>query len=188
MQRFLEAIFRITCGLVVVGIIGIVVMGYGFRQKFGPKTSIAQYSEIVEVRKQGSRRYAILPDSVDPKAEKVAFYHIPGFLQGGDRIRLRLKLPDANIKQVLAGLEKSGRLEASNSRGVGSRQCYPEFGIEMVPRDKLPDAVFTLPEGFRIFLFESDLEDIKRHPNHNFLAFTAVSVAKGEVVYFVDSW
>lgn len=48
--------------------------------------------------------------------------------------------------------------------------------------------VGELPKGFRIFLFKSDLEDIKKDWNHNFLAFTAVSLNEREVVYYAEAW
>jgi hypothetical protein len=46
----------------------------------------------------------------------------------------------------------------------------------------------ALPEDFEIFLHETDLADIRKNWNHNFLAFTAVSRARNEVVYYAEAW
>ncbi len=72
--------------------------------------------------------------------------------------------------------------------GVIAPHCYPEYGLAKPTERNMFEGVAELPDGFRIFLFHSDLEDIKKNWNHNFLAFTAVSLSAREVVYFAENW
>ncbi len=116
-----------------------------------------------------------------------SFFHIPALIQGGDVISLRQRLPNASIKQVLRNLEASGRKEIADFDGIPNPRCFPK--LEVASPDKTQfNALTRPPAGFRIFLFQSDLEDIKKNWNHNFLAFTAVSLEKREVLYFVNNW
>jgi hypothetical protein len=175
------------------GILGIFVVGFGwmaydFKRSLEPKVSLDEYEEVVAKRAQTASAYSFFPPRIDPKAEKAAFYHIPGFLQGGDIVCLRQRLPQEEVAKLLSGLEKSGRTEVRDFGDIPAPHCYPEYELAKPTGNNLMEGVATLPDGFRIFLFNSDLEDIKKNWNHNFLAFTAVSLDAKEVVYFADNW
>jgi len=172
----------------VAGVVGFVWMGISFKRALDPKVSLDQYESIVASRQDSSPRYAFLPASIHENAEASAFFHIPGFMQGADIICLRQRLPQENIDLLLRNLEQSGRIEVHDEKDLPLTQCYPDFEIGKRSGRNVFAAVKELPEGFRIFLYESDLEDIKENWNHNFLAFTAVSTAAREVVYYVDNW
>jgi len=174
--------------LLILGIAGIALMAHSFKKSLEPKVSLNKYEEIVSTRADSSPRYSFLPVAIDAEAEASAFYHIPGFLQGGDVICLRQRFPKEKIAHLLSDLEQSGRTEVSDFGEIPAPTCYPNYGIDKPSGDNLFEGLSELPDGFRIFLFESDLEDIKENWNHNFLAFTAVSLSEREVVYYVDNW
>lgn len=161
---------------------------HAFHFSLEPKVTLEHYEEIVAARKQSSERYSFLPSQVSDTAETTAFHHVPGYLQGNDMISLRQTLPRVEIESLLKELEQSGRTEISDFGDLPAPHCYPEYESSKELRDGSVEGPDKLPPGFRIFLFETDLDDLKKNPNHNFLAFTAVSVAKREVVYHADRW
>ena len=188
MKRFLKWAF-VSLGIIVfLGLSGFVWMGYSLRKQIEPKVDPQLYSNIVSVRARSSSKYTFLPVAINPAAEKVAFFHIPGFLQGGDVIALRLRLPEKEVTDMVAALESSGRTEIRSFDDIPKPHCYPEYGLKRPSNNNLFAGVDELPDGFRIFLFQSDLGDIKTNWNHNFMAFTAVSVKRREVVYYADNW
>jgi hypothetical protein len=188
MKHILKWIGAIVGIVLLMGIAGFGWMAYRMNAAWEPKVSLDQYATIVAKRAESSERYSFLPRNIDPGAEKSAFYHIPGFLQGGDVICLRQKLPKSNIERLLNELKQSGRKEVTEFGNIPAPRCYPKYGITKPSGNNLFEDVAELPSGFRIFLFKSDLEDIQKNWNHNFLAFTAVSLEAGEVIYYVDRW
>jgi hypothetical protein len=177
-------------GVILLGFLALsLTIGIGMKRATEPKVSIESYEEIFTERAENSDRYSFLPIEIPADAEKVAFYHAPGFLQGGDIICLRIKLPKSRIESLLAALEKTGRTEVDSAEILKfAHYCYPAFGIEKASGDKMFEHVSTLPSGFRVFLHKSSLEDIEENWNHNFLAFTAISLNNSEIVYHVNNW
>lgn len=55
-------------------------------------------------------------------------------------------------------------------------------------RKESSTAIESLPKGFRVFLFETDLEHVKKNMDHNSLAFTAVSPTTNEIIYYASQW
>ena len=128
------------------------------------------------------------PKSPPFDAEAVAFVHTPHFLQGGDYLTLRVRLPASSISKILAELEQSGRTEVKPSALPWPR-CYPKWDLtEDDVKKRHFESITELPSDFRVFLFRTDLKDIEKNWNHNFLALTAVSVERREVVYHVANW
>lgn len=191
-KNLLKSFLKWTVGILgvfgLVTIVGIAWLGYSFNQALETKVDPALYEDIVTTRISSSSDYSFLPKAIDPEAEAVGFYYVPGFLQGGDVLCLRLKLPTEKIAKLVDDLEASDRTEVDSFGDIPEPECYPEFGIPQSQKDSLSEKNRPLLLGFRIFLFKSDLEDIEKNPNHNFLAFTAVSFDKREVVYYADSW
>lgn len=188
MKRFFKWVGIVLAVLLALGVWVFIGGIRQFKEELRPKVALEQYEEIVTPSRQASEYYSFLPSSIDPRAEKASFFHLPGFLQGGDVICLRLKLPQGEVDGILKGLKASGRTEVA---GFGERlppRCYPEYGIQEGSREDFYEVLDELPKGFRIYLFKSDLQDIKKNWNHNFLAFTAISIELREVVYYVNNW
>ena len=180
----------IFLGIIIIGLIALsLAIGFGMKRATEPKVSLESYEGIISKKTENSSLYSFLPAKIPVEAEDAAFYHIRGFLQGGDIISLRIRLPQDIVGRLLVEMEESGRTEAGrNEINKISTYCYPKFGIEDASDDALFDNLASLPKGFRIFLYKSDLKSIEENWNHNFLAFTAISLDRSEVVYHVDNW
>ncbi len=158
-------------------------------EALGTKIDVVRYPEIVEHRRSWGDGYTFLPAVVPFDAEAVAFVHTPGFLQGGDDLMLRVRLPAPRVAKMIAELEQSGRTEVKDFAPVFTPRCYPKWNLTKDDVKKRPyESITELPSDFRVFLFHTDLKDIEKNWNHNFLALTAVSVERREVVYYVENW
>jgi hypothetical protein len=188
MKKFLLRIVVVIGVLILLGGVSLFWFGYSFKKSLEPKIDQSLYSDIVKVRVEQSDRYTFLPESIPQDAAKVGFFHIPGFLQGGDVIALRISLPAERVVSVLNDLEDSRRTEIASFEGIASPDSYPEYGMNKPGSENMFKGVAELPEDFRIFLFKSDMEDIKKRWNHNILSFTAVSTKRNEVVYYINNW
>ena len=191
-KKFLKSCLQfLGClGLGCLGVFGagIVWIGYSFNQALETKVDPALYAGIANDHISSSSDYSFLPKAIDPEAEAVGFYYVPGFLQGGDVLSLRLKLPEEKVTKVISDLKASGRPEVNSSVNLPVSNIYPKFNISESQSDNPLVGDGHLPSGFRVFTFKSDLGDIKENSNHKFLAFTAVSLDKREVVYYTNSW
>lgn len=158
-------------------------------QSLGIKIDAARYPETVELLRHWGEGYQFLPKVVPFEAEQVSFVHTPHFLQGGDYLTLRVRLPASRVAKILADLEQSGRTEVQTLAPAPTPRCYPKWNLsEDDVKKRQYESIAELPPGFRVFLFRTDLKDIEKNWNHNFLALTAVSVERREVVYHVENW
>jgi hypothetical protein len=197
---FAECRMKTTLKLIIAAIVTICLLwiafrvliaiqiGRGIQEAKRPRVGVEHYEEVVSARKSWSDRYSFLPAKISPNAKAAAFHHIPGFLQGGDTVCIRLLLPQEEVSLLLDALEKSGRTEIESFAPTSPPKTYLRFGVSEPSTKDVYQGSGYLPNDFRIFLFASDLEDIHENGNHNFLAFTAVSARRSEVVYFVDNW
>ena len=188
MKRFLKWLAISLAILILFAIGGIAWFGYSFTKSLEPKIDPRLYAGIVSERVRQSRKYALFPARIADDANKTAFFHMPGFLQGGDIIALRLQLPKEHLEEILTELKASGRIATREFYGIPEPNCYPKFGLTKPSRKNLFKDVENLPKDFQIFLFESDLANIRENWNHNFLAFTAISLQRSEVVYYAEAW
>lgn len=158
-------------------------------ESLGTKIDAALYPEIAEARRSWGEGYKFLPKVVPVDAEAVSFVHTPHFLQGGDYLTLRVRLPASSITKMIAELEQSGRTEVATFAPAPTPRCYPKWDLtEDDVKKRYFESITELPSDFRVFLFRTDLKDIEKNWNHNFLALTTVSVERREVVYHVENW
>ena len=188
MKRILLRILATVGVAILLVVIALFLFGYFLNKKLEPKINPALYVEIVQNRMEQSDQYMFLPETIPQDAIKVAFFHIPGFLQGGDVIALRMILPPDKITSLLKELEGSGRTEIPSFEGISAPNAYPAYGMKKPGSKNLFEGMSELPNDFRIFLYKSDIRNIQENWNHNILSFTAISTNRNEVVYFIDSW
>ena len=188
MKRILLKIVAVLGVLILIAAIGLFWLGYSLNKSMEPKTDPALYADIVSKRAELSNRYSFLPERIPKDAQKVAFFHIAGFLQGGDVIALRVSLPEASILRIVEELQTTGRQEIKSFKGIPAPRAYPEYDMTKRASKDMFEGVSELPVDFRIFLFDCNLEDIQKNWNHHALSFTAVSESRHEVVYYIDSW
>jgi hypothetical protein len=62
---------------------------------------------------------------------------------------------------------------------------YPPDNFPDIKEDFKIGYLEKLPDDFEIYLYETDMEKLG---NHGFVAFTAISLDKNEVLYYAESW
>jgi hypothetical protein len=189
MNFVLRILLFVFIGLALLIGGGVWMMKREMDESMGTKIDVARYPETVESLRSWGEGYKFLPKVVPFEAEEVSFVHTPHFLQGGDFLTLRVRLPASRIAKLLTELEQSGRTEVKTFAHVPTPRCYPKWNLtEDDVKKRQYESITELPSDFRVFLFRTDLKDIEKNWNHNFLALTAVSMERREVVYHVENW
>jgi hypothetical protein len=144
------------------------------------KNAISNYPKHIEQLKEEFIRLRVFPDQIPPSAEST-YYLIDrgGIGQGALILRLGYTLPSDVIDPLLKQLE--GNFTESTP-GKVNRFLFGRFPIEPFDDGQL------IPRDFRVFLVQTELNQIKESPNHNQLCVIAVSVERNMVVYLFDSW
>ena len=161
--------------------VGLLVLGYCLHKSLETETDPSLYADIVAERLEWSEEYEFLPRIIPKDAVKVAFVHIPGFLQGPDEIVLRLTLPPERVQSVLKELEDSGRTEVSAADRKRYSPYYPGtyplYDGEKRPLGNMDVGLISkLPDSVRLFLGEKSDK-----------SFTAISSDTNEVFYSIGS-
>lgn len=187
--------------ILAAGLIALLILGFYLYprptifESLGITSDYNQYEKLVGSRVESTwpdlegspKRYSFLPARIPDDSEKIGFFYSPSFMQGGETIILRLKLPSSHLESVLQDLTTSKWTEVTDLNHTSlDRCCYIDFGIKRITEETA--SIKELPMDFRIFLFHSDLDEIKRNWNHNFLAFTAISTDRNEIIYYAATW
>ena len=145
---------------------------------------------IEQLRNQGDG-FDFLPNEINEKVVNKGLLYVPGFLQGGTIVSLRLKLPKEEILKLQSALIDSGREIVDDEGFFRDRfmNKYPKYGVRKL---KKGESFFTIVEpmgkSFEIYLYKSDLNDVQKNWNHNFIAYTAISKELNEACYYADQW
>jgi hypothetical protein len=94
MMRFLKIVKLIGVGAIAFFIASLIWDAFSFRRSLQTKTLPSDYVGVVQARANRSPGYAFLPKVIHAEAEDVSFFNVPGFMQGGDIVCLRLTLPE----------------------------------------------------------------------------------------------
>jgi len=189
MRKVFRLIYRAIGLVMLVGIA--ICVAYVFRvvKALEPKVDPARYESIVHQLAERGMAVEFLPQSIPAEAERVAFYHLPGFLQGGDIVVLRLALPSSQVTSLIEALTESERAEVTDRAAVPIRPTvYPAYDMEKPRFNNLFEVMSPLPDDFRMFLYGTDEADFETPWNIRALAFTAVSTSRHEVVYYFERW
>ncbi len=141
----------------------------------------------------GDATYAFLPAMIPPQASRTAFY-----FEGGEYynpikfLTLRMTLPPVTIDLLLADLQASGREEVASLGDYAPLEVCPSYELTEVDHHVVRE-LSPLPEGYRIFLYQSRLEDLQPvnyliNVGPIRLAFTAVNPETSEVIYYFLDW
>ena len=188
MKHLLKIFLSIITVLILCGVGIMAFISHQFNKSLEPKVNPDLYPAIVSSRQENSARYDFLPKIIPPYAKQTAFYHVPGFLQGGDTVILRIEVPALELKSELKKLIESDRDEISTFGDIPAPRPLVDFNIINEDSDDYYNLFSELSPDYRVFLYESNLKDIKENWNHNFLAFTAISEKANEIIYYVDNW
>lgn len=185
---FLFSLIAITS--IPIGLAAILLLGLyaGFIPSPFPSATnnVSLYSKIVENRLQWSSNYDFLPKQIPSNAKKVAFYHVPHFLQGADIIALRLSLPVEDIEKIIFSLSQLEGKRITNWGNINPSFCYPKFDRDTRGKQGIDEELEQLPASFQVYLVHCDLKTVEENWNHAYLGFIAISSDLHEVVYYVE--
>jgi hypothetical protein len=154
-----------------------------------PKTDPALYEELIAPRLNSDpSHYSFLPAKIPPAAMRVGFHHVPHFLQGGYILTLRLEMSPESINHIAMEIQSTGSTSSTNLPNEFTCYAYPPFSTAKRRTKGLFDGLSPLPADFQIYPFQTDLADLEKNWNHNFVGYTAVSTQRNEVVYYVNDW
>jgi len=154
---------------------------------FEPVVDPSRYAQLVSDRAYHSIQYRFLPKTIPQDAIRVGFFHESGFGPAIDVIALRLLFSQAKTEEILSELESSGReeIDSLESLGFSTANVYPRYDMASVPTEEIRENVSELPKDFRIFLYKCSSSKLKNQPIDCIFSFTAVSITRNEIVYFV---
>ncbi|OHB56478.1 MAG: hypothetical protein A2Y07_09125 [Planctomycetes bacterium GWF2_50_10] len=153
MKKLVLTILAVLGIIILVAAISLSVYVYSFWKSLRPKIDPALYADIVAQRLVNSTRYKFLPETIPQDASKIAFFHIPGFLQGPDVIALRVALPKERIEQIITDLNASGRQEIKSFGQIPAPHAYPGYDMRKPSSKNMYEGVSEIPPDFRIFLY-----------------------------------
>jgi ribosomal protein L15E len=92
---------------------------------------------------------------------------------------LSYQLPSKEIKEVLKALALNS---TESSPQKVNRHLFGHFPIGSYEADQM------IPKDFKVFLVDTDLNEIRERPNHNQICAIAVSEERKTIAYLFDSW
>jgi len=147
-----------------------------------PVTNVRRYDAVLAKLKQADPSMAHFPDSIPSAAQETAFFYRPSFLQGAALLRLRLRLPEAEIAEI----DRSMRAKLSPI----SHDDLRELALEGVPRKGSRSADASefepFPDDSVSFLIAPDIETAKKNRNHPHNTGISISPSHHEVIYWLD--
>lgn len=174
----------------------IVYFGYQIDQASKPTTDISRYPEIRGSSEPDNPLMAHFPRDIPSYAKNVKFYHVPGFLQGGTIVQLRMQLPAEEIAALKAkfqpkakrqyipnGTNNSPKTENSPDGSVITYE-YPFYTGEFSAGDPVP----TFPEDYAIYVLEDTQGPPEYDWNHPESYGVAINETTLEIVYWMDDW
>jgi hypothetical protein len=149
------------------------------------ENDVSKYEKYIRLYKESSPKWHHFPDSVPEQSLKAIFCQHPGFLQASDILCLRLQLPKNHILNIKKSLDSSSRIILENHDKLPLSHSYPPDNFTDIKEDFKIGYLEELPDDFKIYLYKTDIEKLG---NHGFVAFTAISLDKNEVLYYAESW
>ena len=146
---------------------------------------VSKYDKYVRLCKEASPKWHHFPDSIPELSVKAIFCQQTGFLQGSDILILRLQLPRNHILDIKKSLDSSSRIIVDNHDQLPLGHSYPPDNFPDIKENFKIGYLEELPVEFEIYLYKTDIQKLG---NHGFVAFTAISLDKDEVLYYAESW
>jgi len=142
---------------------------------------VSKYDKYIRLYKETSPKWHHFPDSVPEQSVKAIFCQQTGFLQGSDILSLRLQLPKNHILNIKKSLDSSSRIRLDNHNNIHLDHTYPPDNFPNIKDGFKIGHLEKIPHDFVIYLYETGMQKLG---NHGFLAFTAISLDKDEVLYY----
>ena len=151
-----------------------------------PITDIARYSEIRE-QMGDSELTRHFPLSIPKNAENVQFEYLPKFLQGGSHFQLKMRLPRAEISDLLTEFRSQAKYKFIG--GDSNDHANIEGGVP---------TTFFYTSGTDDYSFQGDYEILVLNAepsgtpdfqwNHGYSYGVVISLEKSEIIYWAEYW
>jgi hypothetical protein len=179
----------IICSLAIGGLIYII--NRDFDEALKPVTDPSQYGKIL-AKFENSLTVKHFPLKVPASAKNVRLYYLPGFLQGGTILELRMKLAPEKIKSIEAEFIKKAKIKYI----PGAKNNSPteeDNPTEMKVKYNYKSYTGALngenfPSNYKLLVLEDTRGAPKYDWNHPDVYGLAIDLTASEVVYWLDDW
>lgn len=186
--RARKILIVIVCAVVLAVIGGLVALRLMFTSMTEETTDVREYEAVLK-RWSPSGLVSQFPPAIPTRARNVHFSALPGLMQGGAHIQLRIQLPAAEI------LEIENRLRPLATHVLAGSGSMMSDGNGKDLRQQIPPVPFhtagthTFPAHYKLYMLRLKDDGGDAAPwNHGSSSGVAVSSAVQEVVYWAESW
>ena len=159
-------------------------IAYRFVAAHSVETDPAQYDLIISKRMDAGYGPRFFPIRIPSNVEIVGFYYVPGAMQGGTTIALRLKFSEWPAKFELEDFDRQRNLTVSELREAG----FTNFIRTLPPFEERWTVSWQnmseLNENYELFLQDADLDDLNDHRKNNVFSYVAISEINREIFYY----
>ena len=175
--------------IIIIGILSTLVISFfvfslnvlmgAFVAATTPITDIARYSEI-RAQMGDSELKRHFPLSIPENAENVQFEYLPKFMMGGSHFQLKLRLPQAEISDLLTEFRSQTKYRFIG--GNSSDHANIEGGVP---------TTYFYTSGTDDHSFQDDYEILVLNAepwNHGYSYGVVISLEKSEIIYWAEYW
>jgi hypothetical protein len=182
-------IILITFSLAIAGLIYII--SRDFDEALKSVTDPSQYGKIL-AEFNNSLTVKHFPIKIPPDAKNVRLYYLPGFLQGGTFLELRMKLAPDKIKSIEAeflkqvkrkyipGAKNNSPTEEDSPTGMKVEYNYKSYIGSLNGQN--------FPSNYKLLVLEDTRGAPKYDWNHSDVYGVAIDSSTSEVVYWLEDW
>jgi hypothetical protein len=169
----------------------IYIINRDFNEALKPVTDPSQYEEVL-AKFENSLTVKHFPLKIPATAKNVRLYYLPGFLQGGTMLELRMKLAPEQIKIIEAEFFKQAKrkyIPAAKNNSPTKENSPTGMNVEYNYKSYtgvLNGANF--PSNYKLLVLEDTRGAPKYDWNHSDTYGVAIDPANSEVVYWLEDW
>jgi hypothetical protein len=183
-QVFLTTFFLAVAGLIYI-------INRDFDEALKPVIDSSRYAEI-RSKFEDSLLVKHFPIDIPADAKNVDLYYLPGFMQGGTFLQLRMQLSPEKIKTIetdflksakrkyIPGAKNNSPIEEDSPTGMKVEYNYKSYTGESNGGN--------FPSNYKLLVLEDTRGAPKYDWNHSDIYGVAIDPATSEVVYWLEDW
>jgi hypothetical protein len=183
-QVFLTTFFLAVAGLIYI-------INRDFDEALKPVIDSSRYAEI-RSKFEDSLLVKHFPIDIPADAKNVDLYYLPGFMQGGTFLQLRMQLSPEKIKTIetdflksakrkyIPGAKNNSPVEEDSPTGMKVEYNYKSYTGESNGGN--------FPSNYKLLVLEDTRGAPKYDWNHSDIYGVAIDPATSEVVYWLEDW
>jgi hypothetical protein len=160
-------------------------------EELKPITDPAQYGKVL-AKFENSLTVKHFPSKIPSDAKNVRLYYLPGFLQGGTFLELRMQLSPERIKIIEAEfLKKAKRKYIPGSKSNSPTVENSPTGMKIEYNYKSYTGGLNgkdFPSNYKLLVLEDTRGAPKYDWNHSDVYGVAIDLATTEIVYWLEDW